>query len=170
MGLCQTNICKEIRACRSNSEKALPSRNGCLEVGSSSKPSHRSAEQQRKERGRTLRTFSLKKKVKKKEGPFPLRKENQAMLLEVCSPNCYPEKAAHSDIHVCTQHVYCVTCMLVEWRQILSNEVCVRNGGCILLLSLLPLLLKSSDNHSVSGCVGSCLTSLTYHVFAGEWY
>lgn len=72
--------------------------------------------------------------------------------------------------HTCTQHVYCVTCMLVEWRQILSNEVCVRNGGCILLLSLLPLLLKSSDNHSVSGCVGSCLTSLTYHVFAGEWY
>lgn len=93
---------------------------------------------------------------------LPLWKENQAILSEVCSPNCFPDKSAHSACSACLlRNLY------AHWMTTHFIKQALHEKRRLYFTSflLLPLLLKSSDNHSVSGCVGSCLTSLTCCVF-----
>lgn len=109
--------------------------------------SYMTAEQQRKERGRT---------------GLPLWKENQAMLSEVCSPYCSPDKSARSACSAC-----CLCNLYARWTttDFIKQGLHEKRRLYFTSLLLLPLLLKSSDNHSVSGCVGSCLTPPTCRVF-----
>lgn len=86
--------------------------------------------------------------------------ENQAKLLEVCSPYCSPDKSANFVCSACLCNL-CVYWMTTDFIKLGLQE----KQRLYFTFLLLPLLFKSSDYGCVSGCVGSCLASLTCCVF-----
>lgn len=86
--------------------------------------------------------------------------ENQAKLLEVCSPYCSPGKSANFACSACLCNL-CVYWMTTDFIKLGLQE----KQRLYFTFLLLPLLFKSSDYCCVSGCVGSCLASLTCCVF-----
>lgn len=70
--------------------------------------------------------------------------------------------SGHSACLLLNLHAYCMT------TDFIKQGLHEKQRLYFTSLLLVPLLLKSSDNHSVSGCVGSCLTPLTCRVFCSR--